>query len=210
MWLDADTIIREGTHGARSLDDFARAFFGRGADTPPMVVPYTRADLIAALNAIFPYDWNAFFRERIDEVRPHPPLEALERAGWRLAYKDEPTPYARLVNGRRGNVDERFSLGFRASNDSIQDVLDGTPAAAAGLAPGMRIVAVNGRGYSRELLDDAVRAAKGTTAPIDLLICFRLDVCRGVPRWTALPVPRTHQSSRPDLLSRIAHARTTP
>jgi predicted metalloprotease with PDZ domain len=176
-----------------------------------MVVPYTRADLIAALEATFPYDWTAFFRERIDEVRPHPPLDALERAGWRLAYRDEPTPYARLANGRRRSVDERFSLGFRASNDSIQDVLDGTPAAAAGLAPGMRIVAVNGRGYSQELLDDAVRAAKGTTAPIELLIeqagFYRTYAVEyhGGPRYPYL----ARISGRPDLLSRIAHARTT-
>lgn len=212
VWLDADTIIRTGTQGRRSLDDFARAFFGRGADTPPMVVPYTRDDLVAALNAVYPYDWATFFRERIDEVRPHPPLEALERAGWRLAYREEPTPLARMLNARRHLVDERYSLGFRSSDANIFDVLDGTPAAAAGLAPGMRIIAVNGRAFSAELLDDAVRAAHGTTAPIELLVeqagFYRTYAVEyhGGPRYPYL----ARIEGRPDLLSRIAHPRAAP
>ena len=28
IWLDADTLIRDKSKGAKSLDDFARAFFG--------------------------------------------------------------------------------------------------------------------------------------------------------------------------------------
>ena len=38
IWLDADTLIRERSHGARSLDDFARAFYGIN-DGSTAVVP---------------------------------------------------------------------------------------------------------------------------------------------------------------------------
>ena len=170
LWLDVDTIIRAGTNGRRSLDDMARAFFG-GHNTGPIVVPYTRDDVIAALNAVYPYDWARFFRERVDEVQPHPPLDALTRAGWRLVYKDEPSAFERLRDGRDNAVPARYTLGISLSSSGmISDVLVGSPGAKAGLAPGMRIVAVNGRAFSRDVFEGAIKAAKGSTAPIDLLV----------------------------------------
>ncbi|MDP1238685.1 hypothetical protein Q6335_28000, partial [Klebsiella pneumoniae] len=56
LWLDADTLIRERSNGRRSLDDFARAFFGvqDGRITP---LPYTFDDVVATLNTVLPHDW---------------------------------------------------------------------------------------------------------------------------------------------------------
>ncbi len=57
VWLDADTIIRARTNNSKSLDDFARLFFGAPATRGTVVKPYTVSDLVAALNQIAPYDW---------------------------------------------------------------------------------------------------------------------------------------------------------
>jgi len=210
VWLDADTIIRTGTNGRRSLDDMARAFFG-GRDTPPVVVPYTRSDVIVALNAVYPYDWAGFFRARIDQVAPHPPLDALERAGWRLVYKEEPSPYEKMNDGRQNRIQARYTLGLGLSTSgAISDVLVGSPAAKAGLSPGMRIVAVDGRAFSREGFEAAIKAAKGSVTPIVLLVenagyyrTYDVDYHDG-PRFPQLErIPGTK-----DLLAAITRPRT--
>ncbi|MEY2918946.1 MAG: hypothetical protein RL261_251, partial [Pseudomonadota bacterium] len=61
VWLDVDTRIRELTRGRRSLDDFARAFYGvEDGRIEPLT--YTVDDVIATLNAIAPYDWATMLR----------------------------------------------------------------------------------------------------------------------------------------------------
>ena len=59
IWLDVDTLIRDLSHGKRSLDDFAHDFFGidNGSVGP---VTYTFDDVVKALNAVQPYDWAGF------------------------------------------------------------------------------------------------------------------------------------------------------
>jgi predicted metalloprotease with PDZ domain len=210
VWLDADTIIRAGTNGRRSLDDFARAFFG-GHDTPPVVVPYTRADIIAALGAVYPYDWARFFHERIDEVQPHPPLDALERSGWRLVYRDEPNPLEKMTDGRQNRVQARYTLGIGLDGGGgIGDVLAGSLADKAGLAPGMRIVAVDGRAFSRDVFEQAIRSAKDAATPIELLTenagyyrTVQIDY-HGGPRYPVLE----RIAGRKDLLAEIIRPRT--
>jgi predicted metalloprotease with PDZ domain len=211
VWLDADTLIRAGTGGRRSLDDMARAFFGGGRDTEPMVVPYTRADVIDALNAVYPHDWAGFFRDRIDRIQVHPPLDALERAGWRLVYKDEPTAFETLRDGRRGSIAARFTLGMALGGDGIvSDVLAGSPAAKAGLAPGMRVVAVDGRAFSRDVFEAAIKGAKGSATPIAFLAenggyfhTYDVDY-HGGPRYPHLE----RIAGTKDLLAAIARPRT--
>ena len=88
VWLDADTLIRQQSHGQKSLDDFCKRFYG-APDSSPKVVPYTLDDVIAALNAVAPYDWRGFFNARVYEINPHPPLGGIERGGWQLVYNDQ-------------------------------------------------------------------------------------------------------------------------
>jgi len=170
MWLDADTLIRERTRGRRSLDAVARAFFG-GADGPPAVVPYSREDIVAALNAVLPYDWEGFLRARLDVPTAHPPLDGITRGGYALAFGAKPptvNPSTR-VGGVSG--DWRYSLGARiAPAGSVQDVVAGSPAAAAGLVPGMMLVGVDARRYSAAGLSAAVEAAATGQTPIVLLV----------------------------------------
>ncbi len=207
MWLEADVLIRTLSHGQHSIDDVARAFFGNGADTGPQVVTYTRDDLIAALNAVQPYDWASFFRARVDEVASHPP-DPFTAAGYQLAFSDKQTQYAKTVAGQRHVLDLRYSLGITARSDgTIVDVVQGSPAFSAGLGPGEKIVAVNDRALTdgQIQLDDALRAAQ-SSGTIRLLLTagdvYRATsiAYRGGPRY-----PRLERvAGKPDVLTAIA------
>jgi predicted metalloprotease with PDZ domain len=155
-WLRADVLIREQSHGSKSLDDFLRSFLGQ-RDTGPIVVPYTRQDVEAALSAVWPYDWHSFFQKRIYEVNEQPPTDGLEAAGWRLVYNSTPNsaPFDADINPIQ--YYGSYSIGVDVDKDGlIFDVWQGTPAYAAGLGPHMTILAVNGRAYSADVLNDAI------------------------------------------------------
>ena len=163
-WLNADVIIRERTHGKASLDDFLRAFLGQ-RDTGPIVAPYTRADVEAALSAICPYDWHGFFEKWIYQPNPNPPTAGLEAAGWRLTYNDTPNNELFSALGEnKSNYEAWYSIGLGTKKDgAIIDVSPGTPAFAAGLGPQMAILAVDGRVFSTDVLNDAIAHPKNGT-----------------------------------------------
>ncbi len=167
LWLDADVIIRQRSGGAKSLDDFARAFYGgpnRGAE----VKPYTLDDIIATLDSVVANDWRAFFRARVDEVQPRAPLGGIIGAGWRLIYDAKPNERMRAM-GKEDKVENwSFSLGFSMKEDGIVgDVIPGTPAAKAGLGPAMRVLGVDGRKLGHESIADALKLDRGK---IELLV----------------------------------------
>ena len=170
VWLDADTLIRAETNGRKSLDDFARAFFGH-SDGSWAPQGYTFDQVLAALNAVHPHDWAGFLRDRLDAVGPdaHAPLAGIERGGWRLTYTDTPNADEKAVNGGWAN-DFQYSLGFTLAGDKLTNIRWGGPAFEQGIGAGWSLVAVNGKAGSAEVLRDAVTAAKGTDAPLELLI----------------------------------------
>jgi len=167
IWLEADAVIREKTGNRKSLDDFARAFFGVNDGEWKVQDPYTFEDVVATLDGVVAHDWATFLRQRLDgEVGLTGGLEA---AGWRLVYKDEPNAYAKANAGSGANF--VYSLGLSLSKDgAITDVRWDSPAFQAGIGTGSTLVAVDGQSYSKEVLEDAVKAAKGTRAPIELLV----------------------------------------
>jgi predicted metalloprotease with PDZ domain len=171
IWLDADTLIREQTNERKSLDDFARAFFGV-EDGVWEARPYTFEDVVAHLNAVHPYDWTTFLRSRLDAVGPEAraPLDGLARAGYRLTYVDTLTPVEkRMLSGWA--ADFQYSLGFNLSSaNRITGVQWGSPAFEQGLGAGWDLVAVGDRTASAEVLRDAITAAKGGTEPIVLVV----------------------------------------
>ena len=205
IWLEADTVLRQRSNGAKSLDDFCRAFFG-GGSTAPAVVPYGADDVYAALGALVPYDWRGFFAERVYAVQPRAPLGGLEAAGWKLAFTDQPNEYQQARAKTMKQVDESFSLGLWIKLDgTVNDVVVGSPAWEAGLGPGMKLVAVNGRAWAPEVLPEEIRAAKSATTPIeiaaqqgDVLKTFRVNYHEG-ERYPHLE----RDASRPDLLAAI-------
>jgi predicted metalloprotease with PDZ domain len=212
IWLEADTILREKSGGKRSLDDFCRAFFG-GSTTPPAVVPYSADDVYSALNRIAPHDWLGFFADRIYAVQPRAPFGGVEAAGWKLVYTDRPNEYQQARAKTSELVDESLSLGLWVKNDgTVDDIVVGSPAWEAGLGPGMKLVAVDGRKWDSEVLPEAIRAAAKSTRPIeiaaehgDTLRTFRVAYHDG-PRHPHLE----RIDSRPDVLSEILAPRVRP
>jgi len=171
IWLDADTLIRERSRDKRSLDDFAKAFFGmhdRGATT----VTYTFTDVVTALGDVEPYDWTAFLRDRLDAVAKPAPLDGLRRGGYRLVYTDAPSDFQKAGDEKRKHLNLIFSIG--AEIDSKEGVILtsmwDSPAFKAKLTEGAQILAVNGAAYSADALKDAILEAKGNRAPIQLII----------------------------------------
>ncbi len=175
MWLDADTLIREKTGGRKSLDDFAKAFFGVD-DGSYLPLTYTFDDVVKALNGVYAYDWASFLRTRLDrtgEGKPlGAPLDGLTRGGYKLIYTDTPSDYIRFQEVRHG-VSLTYSLGFTAARDgTVTSVLWGSPAFKIGLTAGKKIIAVNGRAFDIDRLKAIVTAdAKpGNADTIALLI----------------------------------------
>ena len=169
IWLEVDSIIRQQTHGERSLNDFCRSFHG-GQSGPPKVVPYTFDDVVRGLNDVAPYDWAKLLRERVDATTTHAPLGGIERGGWKLIYNDKPNASSEALEKVAKFADFSYSLGFAIGEDGkLDDVIVGSPAYQAGLGPGMKLLAVNGRKWSPPILRAALKAARGSGGPIELL-----------------------------------------
>ncbi|MEX2317615.1 MAG: hypothetical protein WD669_10725 [Pirellulales bacterium] len=169
IWLEADVIIRRQTEGRNSLDDFCRKFFG-GQSGPSEVKPYSFEDVVDTLNSIAPYAWADFFQRRIYTTQPHAPLEGISGGGWKLIYNEQPNIDLKDREERNKGTDLTYSLGMGVNEEGvIGDVVPNLPAHRAGLSPGMKLVAVNGRKWSPEILKAGVKATKGATGPLELL-----------------------------------------
>lgn len=204
IWLEADVLIRQDTGGRRSLDDFCRAFFG-GTSGPPEVRPYRLEQVVEAINQIAPRDWAAFFAERVDRPAPEPPTNGITAGGWKLVYTEERPPMLDSIEAVREVTDLSHSIGIVLDKDGrIEDTVPGMAADRAGVGPGMKLIAVNGRTWSADLLHDAIRASK-TGAGLELLaenagyIRAYALAYRDGERYPHL----VRDESRPDLLSAI-------
>jgi len=170
VWLDADQLIREKTGGRKSLDDFAKVFFGV-RDRDWGVLPYTFQDVVDGLNKVMPYDWATFLNERINRPGAKFPLDWITRGGYKLVYQETPTSFWKQREKGRKIADFSYSVGLTiAKEGAISGVFWSSPAFNAGVTVGSTLLAVNGRDYSKELLESAITAAKGTNQPIHLLI----------------------------------------
>ena len=176
MWLAVDAKIRALTDGHKSLDDFARAFFGM--DNGSFVTrTYTFDDVVAALNGVVKSDWAGFLRARVDTLDP-PLLSGLAASGWKLVYTDQESPYEKQYNSRRESSRHLFnftwSIGLTmAKGGAINDVRWDGPAFKAGVSTGATLVSVNGKAYTKGVLKDAITAAKSDQVPIQLLLKYQ-------------------------------------
>ncbi len=170
IWLEVDAIIRDRTEGERSLDDFCRLFFG-GGDGTPQVVPYTMDDLVATLNSIAEYDWMSLVETRMTATESDAPLSGIELGGWRLTYAEDPSEVLQAAEAADKSIDLSTSLGLLLAEDgSVVDVIRGKPADLAGIGPGMKVVAVDSRRWSAQLLRRAVAATRNRREPLELLM----------------------------------------
>jgi predicted metalloprotease with PDZ domain len=169
IWLDVDSIIRERTGGRRSIDDFARAFFGvnpgeQGTNT------YSFDDVARTLNGIAPYDWAGYLSRLVNEPGKAP-LDWLRRGGYRLVYRDTPTAYFTSREKAREVVDLTYTLGITlGKGGEINGVAWDSPLFNEGVTTGTKILSVNGRAYSDDALKGAITAAKGGRTPIELIV----------------------------------------
>jgi predicted metalloprotease with PDZ domain len=169
IWLEVATILHREGHGPKSIDDFCHVFHG-GKNSGPELKTYTFDELVRTLNGIAPYEWAGFFHERLNSTSPEAPMGGIENGGWKVTFNSE----VPRVPGRRGQSAERvelYTLGlFLAEDGGVVDSIVGGLAFNAGISPGMKIVGVNGRLYTRDLLKDAVLASKDSSQPISLLV----------------------------------------
>jgi len=205
IWLEADVLIRQQSQGRRSLDDFCKKFCG-GPSGPPRVVPYTFDDVVAALNEVAAHDWGQFFQARVYATTPRAPLGGIEGAGWRLVYSNAVPELLKIAESAQKFTDLRFSLGLTIKEGgAVQDVIPGSPADKAGVGASMKIVAVDGRRWTADLLRAAIKTARTNTALIELLVenddyfkTCKLDYHEGEK------YPRLERdATKPDLLSEI-------
>jgi predicted metalloprotease with PDZ domain len=209
IWFDADVLIRQRSNGKLSLDDFCRRFHG-GSDTPPLVKTYTFDDVVNTLNEVMPYDWRSFLTTRIYQVAPHAPLAGITSGGWKLVYTDKPNTMVRLGDHARKSVDLMYSIGAMLKEDgSVMDVNPNLEAAKAGLAPGMKIITVNGRAWSTDVLREAITAAKNSATPIELVVengsftgVYKLNY-HGGERYPHLE----RDPTKPDVLGEVINSR---
>jgi len=208
-WLWVDVIIRQQTKGAKSIDDFCHLFHG-APSTGPMVKTYTFDDVVSALNQITPYDWRGFWTERLTNHGPGAPLGGIEGSGWKVVYDETPSEMLSSAAGAYHAVPAAVAIGLVLNEDgSIADTIEGQLAAKAGIGPGMKVVAVNSRRFSPEVLRDALKSAKNSTAPIELLVentdyykTYKIDY-HGGEKYPHL----VRDDSKPDLLSEILKAK---
>ena len=168
IWLDVDTLIRERTGGKKSLDDFARAFFGgRDGDYTPET--YDFDEVVAVLNGVTPYDWASFLKARIASAQAAP-LDGFARGGWRLGWSETPNSFQKSADALAKRVDLTWSIGLTLNaTGAITAVQWGGPAFDAGLTVSNQIIAVNGETWSAERLKGVITAAKDG-APIELIV----------------------------------------
>ena len=208
-WLWVDVIIRQQSKGKKSIDDFCHLFHG-APSTGPALKTYTFDDVVNALNQVAPYDWRGFWTERLTNHGPGAPLGGIQGSGWKLTYDDTPSEMLNNSAGMFHVVPAGLALGLELRDDGgITDTIEGEPAAKAGIGPGMKLVAVNGRRFSADVLRDAIKSAKNSTVPIELLVentdyykTYKLDY-HGGEMYPHL----VRDESKPDLLTDILKPR---
>jgi predicted metalloprotease with PDZ domain len=208
-WLWVDTILRQQTHGQKSMDDFCHLFHG-GQSGPPEVKTYTFDDVVNTLNQVAPYDWRGFWKERLTNHGPGAPLKGIEQSGWRLVYDETPSALFKARKHEYKQINAEYSIGLLLEeNGNIIDTVEGMPAAKAGIGPAMKVVAVNGRRFSPESLSDALKAGTNSSTPLELLVentdyysTYKLDY-HGGEKYPHL----VREESKPDVLTEIITAR---
>ncbi|HKC02223.1 MAG TPA: peptidase M61 [Sphingomicrobium sp.] len=170
IWIDVDRIIRQQSGGKRSIDDFARAFFGM-RDRDYGELTYTFDDVVATLTNVQPYDWQSYLRAKAYGLAPQAPLEGITQGGYQLTFTADPTKWIKSGEKENKNNDLTYSGGLVVGNDGkVSSVLWDSAAFNAGITVGAELVAVNGRKFSPDSLKSAIKAAAANGASPELLV----------------------------------------
>ena len=170
VWLEVNSIISRQTHGKKSLDDFCRLFYG-GPNDGPQLKPYTFQDLVDTLNKIAPYDWAGYFHKRLDSTSPEAPLGGITGSGWKVIYNDVEPSLMQNSEEVDSNINESYSIGLLLKDDgTVEDSIVTKPAYKAGISAGMKVIAVNGRQFTPQVLRLALKGGMKSTEPLRLLV----------------------------------------
>jgi predicted metalloprotease with PDZ domain len=170
LWLEVDTLIRAKTKGERSLDDFCRRFHG-GSSGPAMLKPFTFDDLVADLNAVVAHDWKGLLTSRLTATGERAPLQGIESGGWKLGYQAKPSELQKARESDEKVIDLTASVGLMLKEDGqVVDVVPGHAAHKAGVGPGMKLIAVNGRRWTAPGLRAALAATRDGKERVELLL----------------------------------------
>ena len=208
LWLDVDTTIRSLSKDKKSMNDFCKVFHG-GNGGQPELKPYNFDEVVETLNGIAPNDWAGFLRARLNGYSTKTPIEALEGSGWKLVYNEQPNESLANEEALARRADFTFTIGMIVSDDgTVVDVTHGGTAYDAGVAPGMKIVAVNGEQYSPDKLREAMGNAKTVLNPIQFIVANGAQFkTMSMEYHDGLKFPHIERDgSRPDYLSEILHA----
>jgi predicted metalloprotease with PDZ domain len=125
-----------------------------------------------------------------------------------VVFNDKPLSLA----GHAGKPGDVYSIGLKIGDDGmVTDSIVGSPAFEAGISSQMRIIGVNGRVYTPELLSDAIKSAKDNSQPITLLVVvddyFRTSTINyhGGARYPHL----VRDDARPDYLDDLIKPQAT-
>jgi len=159
-----------------------------------------------------PYDWRSFLNTRVNAVAPHAPTAGITNGGWKIVFTDKPNTQIRIADHARKSVDLSYSLGALLKEDgTVMDVNPNLAAFKAGLAPGMKIISVNGRTWSTDIVHAAIASSKTSTAPLELVVengsfqeTYKVNY-HGGERYPHLE----RDNTKPDLLGDVikSHAR---
>ena len=209
VWLGVDARIRELTGDTKSLDDFARAFFGVDDGQWEKQKTYDFDEVVSTLNGVVADDWAKYLRDRLDGTEPF--ASSVEKTGWKLVYDSNPGALlAAQMKEAQGAANYTYSLGLNVSAaGKVTDVRWDGPAFKAKVGTGMTVLAVNDAAYSQATMQTALEAAKTNPAPIRLQVkdfdqtrTVEIDYHDG-PRYPHLQ----RIDGTPDYLSRILASR---
>jgi len=160
VWLEADQIIRAGTGGKKSIDDFAKLFFGmRDGDWGQLT--FEVDEIVTKLGQVYPYDWATFIDTRLNQPGQPAPVGGIEKGGYKLVWKEEPNPFDKARMAEAKNLPLAWSLGVSIDKDArVTSTQWDSPAFNAGVVTGSRVLAVNGIAYTADELKKAITAAK--------------------------------------------------
>lgn len=171
-WMEFDAMIRNGTEGAKSLDDFCRAFFNKD-DKGAFAIPFDLAEIVATLNEVYPAPWDSLIDVRVYHPVYTLALDIVDRLGMRLDYTDKKPKAISQRESQYGSINCYESLGLGIGRTGkINDVRPDSPADKAGLVPATQIVAVNGKKFSKQRFEDALI---GTTEGLNVRLLVLHD-----------------------------------
>ena len=166
IWLEADQIIRAETGGTKSLDDFARAFFG-GKDGDWGVRTFTYQDVVDTLNGVLPFDWDAFLQTRVYRVTDAAPMNGLTMGGYKLTYTPTKSRAIASNEKRAKTRNYTYSVGLSVNDKGeVKEVVWDSPAFVSGLTIGHKIIDVNGVAFTYDVWEAALTAAATDAKPI--------------------------------------------